>query len=126
MDNTRPSKKQTFKSTENTIEYNAIFRDEISIGTFRFSPDVSKLTSGLQTFRLSLREVQILTLLVENLNKVINRKTILLQVWGDDSMNNSRNLDVYMRKLRGYLAGDPTLEIITLRGKGFQFNIKTY
>lgn len=34
---------------------------------------------------------------------------------------NSRNLDVYITKLRGYLKDDPSLEIITIKGIGYRF-----
>ena len=43
------------------------------------------------------------------------RKTMLLCVWGDDSFFNSRNLDVYITKLRDYLKDDPANEIITIK-----------
>ena len=51
----------------------------------------------------------------ENQNTSIDRKTILLRVWGDDSFFNSRNLDVYITKLRDYLKDDPANEIITIK-----------
>ncbi|MBC7124628.1 MAG: winged helix-turn-helix domain-containing protein, partial [Bacteroidales bacterium] len=33
---------------------------------------------------------------------------------------NARSMDVYITKLRKYLANDPTIEIINVRGKGFK------
>ena len=46
---------------------------------------------------------------------------MLLRVSGDDSFFNSRNLDVYVTKLRDYLKGDPKVEIITIKGVGYHF-----
>ena len=40
---------------------------------------------------------------------------------GNDSFFNSRNLDVYITKLRSYLKEDPSLEIITIKGIGYRF-----
>jgi DNA-binding response OmpR family regulator len=43
-----------------------------------------------------------------------------MRIWGDDSFFNSRNLDVYITKLRDYLKADPAIEIITIKGVGYQ------
>lgn len=50
-----------------------------------------------------------------------DRKTILQQFWGNDSFFNSRNLDVYINKIRGYLKEDEKLEIVTIKGIGYRF-----
>ena len=71
---------------------------------------------------LSLKESQILEILCQNLNDTTKRKDILLRVWNDDSYFNSRNLDVYIRKLRKHFVHDSSIEIITLKGLGYQFN----
>jgi DNA-binding response OmpR family regulator len=44
-----------------------------------------------------------------------------MRVWGDDSFFNSRNLDVYVTKLREYLKEDPNVELITVKGIGYRF-----
>ncbi|MBP9197860.1 MAG: winged helix-turn-helix domain-containing protein, partial [Saprospiraceae bacterium] len=38
----------------------------------------------------------------------------------DDSFFNSRNLDVYITKLRDYLKEDEQIQIITLKGVGYR------
>jgi len=48
----------------------------------------------------------------------------LLNIWGDDSLYNSRNLDVYINKLRDYFSKDSSISIITLRGVGYRFNVE--
>jgi DNA-binding winged helix-turn-helix (wHTH) protein len=63
----------------------------------------------------------LLQILAENQNNNIDRKTILMRVWGDDSFFNSRNLDVYITKLREFLREDSTIEIITIKGIGYRF-----
>jgi Response regulators consisting of a CheY-like receiver domain and a winged-helix DNA-binding domain len=57
------------------------------------------------------------------LNDTIPRKDILNLLWGNDNFFNSRNLDVYINKLRGYLKKDTTLEILTIKGVGYRFII---
>jgi DNA-binding response OmpR family regulator len=63
----------------------------------------------------------LLQILCENKNNTVTRKDILLRVWGDDSFFNSRNLDVYITKLRDFLKEDSAIEIITIKGVGYHF-----
>jgi DNA-binding winged helix-turn-helix (wHTH) protein len=79
------------------------------------------LQVGKEEKKLSYRECELLRMLYEGRDKIIDRKDILNQLWGDDSFFNSRNLDVYITKLRGYLKEDPKLEIITIKGVGYRF-----
>jgi DNA-binding response OmpR family regulator len=52
---------------------------------------------------------------------VVERRAILNDLWGSDSFFNSRNLDVYITKLRNYLKHDPSIVIITIKGIGYRF-----
>ncbi len=94
---------------------------EIKLGSFTFYPYKYELHSASGIIKLSQRDQQVLSLLCANLNRVTDRRELLLSVWGDDSFFNSRNLDVYIRKLRTYLSSDPTIEIQTIKGKGYLF-----
>ena len=96
----------------------------ISIGqSYTFFPLKHQLTIADNTKILSHKESQILQLLCDNMNKTLERKEILLKVWNDDTYFNSRNLDVYIRKLRSYLAQDESVKIMTLKGVGYHFMV---
>jgi len=95
--------------------------EEIQIGSYLFYPLKQQLILKGEIKSLSHKESMILDLLSQNTNSSIDRKDILLKVWGDDSYFNSRNLDVYIRKLRKYLASDEKVEIVTLKGIGYSF-----
>jgi len=98
---------------------------EIALGgRFRFHPKKQQLTFEGSQRSLSYKECRILELLCQKINGSTERKEILLKIWNDDSYFNSRNLDVYIRKLRGYLAPDPKIKIITLKGVGYHFFIE--
>lgn len=100
-------------------------KELIQLGDFTFSPTKLELAHPEQgATQLSYREVQILNLLCAHTNKVLERKELLLEVWGDDSFFNSRNLDVYIRKLRSYLAKDDRVNILTLKGVGYRFSVE--
>lgn len=92
-----------------------------AIGKYNFQLNRQVLSNGKEDRKLSFRESELLKLLYENRDKIIDRKDILNLLWGNDSFFNSRNLDVYITKLRSYLKDDPSLEIITIKGIGYRF-----
>ncbi|MCE2996395.1 MAG: response regulator transcription factor [Cyclobacteriaceae bacterium] len=96
-------------------------KENIAIGQFEYAPQRYELRKGDSIRKLSHREAILLQILAENQNNNIDRKTILMRVWGDDSFFNSRNLDVYITKLRDYLKEDSSIEIITIKGIGYRF-----
>ena len=95
--------------------------DNISLGRLQFNKPRQILSGGSEERKLSYRESELLLYLYEHRNKVIDRRDILNAIWGNDSFFNSRNLDVYITKLRGYLREDPSLEILTIKGVGYRF-----
>lgn len=94
---------------------------DIRLGAMLYVPSRLELHTGHEIIKLSNREAEILNVLCMHQNQVIERRKLLQLVWGDDSFFNSRNLDVYIRKLRDYFSTSPGVEIITLKGKGYQF-----
>lgn len=97
--------------------------DSITIGSYQFVPLRYELRYKDVVKKLSHRESTLLQTLVENKNATILRKDILMKLWGDDSFFNSRNLDVYITKLRDYLKEDSAIEIITIKGIGYHFAV---
>jgi DNA-binding response OmpR family regulator len=95
--------------------------ENITIGKYEFNVLRYELKINETIKKLSHREAKLLSMLAENQNSITNRKDILLRLWGDDSFFNSRNLDVYITKLRDYLKQDPSIEIITIKGVGYHF-----
>ena len=106
----------------NTPDVDAL-PDEIALKGYKFYPGKFELHTGEEVIKLSNREAQILKMLCSHKNKPIDRKILLQMVWGDDSFFNSRNLDVYIRKLRSYFAAEKDIEIITLKGIGYHFSV---
>ena len=108
-----------------TKEYsNAGDEYQIKIGSYTFFPKRFELVAPSGTVKLSNREGELIEALVSKGNQIIKKQDILLNIWGDDSFFNSRNLDVYIRKIRNYFKEDKNIEIQTLRGKGYLFIVK--
>ena len=95
----------------------------IKLGSYEFDYERFQLFRENERINLSHRENELILLLSQHVNKKLDRREILNKLWGDDSIYNSRNLDVYMRKLRVYFEKDPQIKIITLRGIGYHFSI---
>lgn len=95
--------------------------DVLPIGKYQFYTNRQTLVKGKEEKKLSYRESELLKLMYENKDGIIDRKDILNLLWGNDSFFNSRNLDVYITKLRGYLKEDESLQIITIKGIGYRF-----
>ena len=94
------------------------------LGKYRLIARRYELVSPTTTHKLSSREMEVLQLLTSGINRVVERRELLLKIWGDDSFFNSRTLDVYIRKLRSLFAEDPNIELVTLKGKGYLFLVK--
>jgi DNA-binding response OmpR family regulator len=95
--------------------------EKVNIGSYTFHLNRQVLANSEGERKLSFRESELLKLLFENRDRIIDRREILNLLWGNDSFFNSRNLDVYITKLRSYLREDSKLEIITIKGIGYRF-----
>ena len=95
--------------------------DTIMLGKYQFHLNKQVLAIGKEERKLSYRESELLKYLYVHRESVIDRRDLLNHIWGNDSFFNSRNLDVYITKIRSYLKEDPSLEIITIKGVGYRF-----
>ena len=98
--------------------------EEVSLNRCKFYPGRYELHTQDRVIKLSNRESQILAALCAHTNRAIDRRSLLVDVWGDDSFFNSRTLDVYIRKLRSYFSITDGIEIVTLKGKGYHFVVQ--
>ena len=95
--------------------------DLIVMGKYQFHLNKQVLGIGSEDRKLSYRESELQKYLYSHRDQVIDRRDLLNHIWGNDSFFNSRNLDVYITKIRGYLKDDPSIEIITIKGVGYRF-----
>ena len=88
-------------------------------GDIRLSVDKHTVTVGDIKVNLTLKEFELLLMLMENREKVLTRDRILNKIWGYDFDGENRTVDVHIRTLRKKLgkAGDI---IETVRGIGYK------
>lgn len=92
---------------------------DLPLGRFQFSVQRQELVLENQVRRLSHRETELLKMLAAQPGEAVARKEILDTIWGNDSFFNSRNLDVYITRLREYLRPGG-VEILTLKSVGYR------
>lgn len=97
----------------------------IELGLYNFNSVQMTLSSKFGSIQLTHRENEILIRLVSNKNQIVETKSILLELWGDDSFYNSRSLNVFITKLRHYLKRDKRLKIVNIRAVGYKLVVDT-
>ncbi len=94
--------------------------DEYSVGKLYISQTKHKVLVDGKEISLTLKEFELLLLLVKNENTVLTRDRLLEKIWGYSFDGENRTVDVHIRTLRQKLgsAGDM---IETVRGVGYKF-----
>ena len=87
-----------------------------------FPEELKVVIDGRVAVPLTLTEMRVLRVLMDNPGQVINRYQLLAEIWNDHD-NTSNILDVYIRRLRLKLEVDPEhpRHIISVRGVGYKF-----
>ena len=73
---------------------------------------------------ITLKEYNLLKLLMNRIDVVIPREVILKEVWGYDFVGETRTLDMHIKSLRAKLGAYTSLPYIkTVRGVGYKFSL---
>ena len=96
-------------------------QSEYSVGCLYVCPDKHIVTVNGRSIALTLKEFEMLCMLLKNRNVVLTRDQILNKIWGYSFDGESRTVDVHVRTLRQKLgeAGDL---IETVRGIGYKIS----
>lgn len=92
---------------------------ELTLGCLRVCPSRHLVQVNGQNVSLTLKEYELLKMLLENQDVVLTRDRLLGEVWGYAFGGESRTVDVHIRTLRQKLG--PAGELIeTVRGVGYK------
>lgn len=108
------TKANVFASDDNT---------PIPIGNYQFDYTNQQLIHNSEKQKLTIKEAQLLKMLSENKNHLLERKRILLIIWGISDVFSRKSMDVFIFKLRKYLSKDPAVRITNVHGKGFVLEV---
>ena len=94
--------------------------DEVVFGDISLKLKKNELVCGENQVKLSLKEFQILELMMYNPDQILTKERIIDKIWGGDSDAEYNNVEVYISFLRKKLQflGAKT-EIKTVRGVGY-------
>lgn len=85
----------------------------------KLNDESHKVTLCDKTIETTLKEYELLKILLQNQGKVVKRNELLHSVWGWDFAGETRTLDVHIRMLRTKL-GEYEHYIETVRGVGYR------
>jgi len=71
--------------------------------------------------RLTRKEYELLSLLVENAGEIVPRGVLLMRVWSYGAGIRTRTLDVHIRRLRKHLGSYAEQYLETIFGIGYRF-----
>lgn len=74
--------------------------------------------------KLTQKEADLLKYLCTSKNQIAKRSQILEEVWGEDDYFMGRSLDVFISRLRKYLANDNQVAIENIHGVGFKLSVR--
>lgn len=82
-------------------------------------------TKNGKKVELTLKEFEVLEILIKNKGRVITREFLLDKVWGYEYIGETRTVDVHIRHLRQKIEDDDKNPkyIETIRGVGYRFNV---
>ena len=96
-----------------------------TIGIYSFDAVSRELSYNNQVSqKLSAIESKLLELFCENINGLVERDFALNRIWKDEDYLKGRSLNVYVSKLRSYLKGDESIEILNVHGSGYRLVVK--
>src|SRR5436190_875435 len=117
-----------FSPRELVLRINAILRrgksegtedKKLSIGMITLDPARHQVTVAGKPLRLTSVEFKLLSMLMQRQGRVQARDRLLNEVWGYESMIDTRTVDTHVRRLRKKL-GKAAAAIETVRGFGYR------
>ena len=106
--------KAVLRRTNKTVK-----KDEYTVGSLYVCPQKHRVKVNGEKVTLTLKEFELLCLMLENRDIVLSRDTILDKVWGYSFDGENRTVDVHIRTLRQKL-GEAGNLIETVRGIGYK------
>jgi DNA-binding response OmpR family regulator len=101
----------------------ATSQNNLSIGSFNFNKNSRMLSSPHSERRLTAMESKLLAMLAQKLNQVVERSLLLNEIWGNEDYFSRKSMDVFISRLRKYLADDQRITLLNIHNTGFILHI---
>jgi DNA-binding response OmpR family regulator len=95
----------------------------IAFGDVQIDPKTFTGRKGKKSFSVSSREIELLKYFIRHDGEVVERFTLLDEIWGIRYEGTTRTLDQHIAKLRQKIENDPSRpkHILTIHGVGYRF-----
>jgi DNA-binding response OmpR family regulator len=95
----------------------------LAVGDVVMNLDSRAVTRAGEQVDLTVKEFELLRLLLENSGRVVRREKLFSDIWNTSWLGSTKTLDVHVSSLRRKLGDDPASPryIHTARGVGFRF-----
>jgi two-component system, OmpR family, response regulator RegX3 len=95
----------------------------LAVGDVEMNLATRTVTRGGAAVELTLKEFELLRVLLENAGRLVRRENLINEVWDPNWFGSTKTLDVHVSSLRKKLGDDPAAPryVHTVRGVGFRF-----
>ena len=95
----------------------------LEVAPVRLEIDTRRCFVRGEEIKLRKKEFALLTLLLENVGRVMTRDVLIDRIWGSDYVGDTKTLDVHIKRLRSLIEAAPKepVFITTVRGVGYRF-----
>ncbi len=107
-------RRTSFKQEDNSFKF----------GDINIDYQKHEVYKGKEKIELTLKEFELLEILIKNKGKVMTRDFLLDKIWGYEYVGETRTVDVHVRHLRQKIEDNDKnpIYIQTIRGIGYKFN----
>ena len=105
-------------------EYLSPVQDEVlTCGPISVNTAARRCLKNGEPVELTMKEFDLLVMLMRNAGRVLTRDALLDKVWGLEYFGDARTVDVHIRYLRQKIEDEPDNPrlVVTLRGVGYRF-----
>lgn len=95
-------------------------REKLVVGPFVLDPVRHELRIKRKLVDLTAVEFKLLALLLKHRGSVLDRRTLLLEVWGFGNAIYMRTVDTHIQRIRSKLGEEAAASIETVRGVGYR------
>jgi two-component system response regulator RegX3 len=95
----------------------------LSVGDVVMNLDTHTVTQAGEEVELTVKEFELLRVLLQNAGKLVRRDALVAEVWDPNWFGSTKTVDVHVSALRRKLGDDPSAPryVYTVRGVGFRF-----
>jgi two-component system response regulator RegX3 len=95
----------------------------LAVGDVVMNLETHQVTRGGENVELTVKEFELLRVLLEHAGKVVRRQALVGEVWDPSWFGSTKTVDVHVSALRKKLGDDPAASkyVHTVRGVGFRF-----